>query len=211
MPRLTHVPARSDKGELRRQQILDAATECFRQQGFHGSSIATICRAAGMSPGHLYHYFASKEAMVEAIAAREENDMAELVRQLEQDAEGGDLVARMTRRTAEMVDRNSDPARVGLMLELAAEAARNPAIAEILRRADRAVEARFVDMARRVGIPAGLDERALLQRMDMIAALFSGQGLRSVVAVERVAAERDRAATIEHINAVIRLLLGGTP
>lgn len=211
MPRPTPSPARSDKGELRRQQILDAATECFRQQGFHGSSIATICRAAGMSPGHLYHYFASKEAMVEAIAAREENDMAELVRQLEQDAEGGDLVARMTRRTAEMVDRNSDPARVGLMLELAAEAARNPAIAEILRRADRAVEARFVDMARRVGIPADLDERALLQRMDMIAALFSGQGLRSVVAVERVAAERDRAATIEHINTVIRLLLGGTP
>ncbi|VFR21651.1 Transcriptional regulator, TetR family [plant metagenome] len=193
----------SDKGELRRQQVLDAATECFRREGFHGSSIARISQAAAMSPGHIYHYFANKEAIVEAIAEREEHDMAELVRQMEQDQEGGDLVARLTRHTAEAVERNSNPDHVGLMLELAAEAARNPAVARILQRTDRAIDTRFLDMARHVGIPAGMDEVELRLRMGMIAAMFQGLAMRS-----RVDPERDRAATVRLADEMIRSLFG---
>lgn len=111
----------SEKGELRRQQVLDAATECFRREGFHGSSIARISQTADMSPGHIYHYFyhyfVNKEAIVEAIAEREELDMAELIRRMEQDQESGDLVTRLIHRPPEAVERNSNPDNVGLMLE----------------------------------------------------------------------------------------------
>jgi TetR/AcrR family transcriptional repressor of uid operon len=193
----------SDKGAQRRQQVLDAATECFRREGFHGSSIARISQAAGMSPGHIYHYFANKEAIVEAIAEREEHDMAELVRKLEQDHRGGDLVARLTRHTAETVDRNSDPAHVGLMLELGAEAARNPAVAKILRCTDQAIAAQFLDLAARVGVPAGLDDAELRLRMEMIATLFQGLALRSLVDPER-----DRPAAVRMVDDLIRFLLG---
>ena len=192
----------SERGELRRQQVLDAATTCFRREGFHGSSIARISRAAGMSPGHIYHYFANKEAIVEAIAAREENDLAELVRQMEQDLEGGDLVRRLTRHVGEAVERNNDPDHVGLMLELAAEAARNSAVAQILRRSDRVIDARFVDMALRVGIPAGLDEAELRLRMTMIATLFNGLAMRSIIDPHR-----DHAATVRLAERMIRSLL----
>ena len=189
--------------ELRRNQVLDAAAECFRREGFHGCSTATICQVAGISPAGLYRYFASKEAMVEAIAAREESDMAELVRRMEQDAGGGNLASRLIRRTQEMVERNSNPASVGLMLELAAEAARNPAVAKILQRTDRAVKKRFLDMTRRIGLPEGLDESTLMTRMDMIAALFSGLALRSVVDLRR-----DRATAVNMTNEQVRLLIG---
>lgn len=193
----------SEKGELRRQQVLDAATECFRQEGFHGSSISRISRAARMSPGHIYHYFANKEAIVEAIAEREEHDMAELVRQMEQDRDGGDLVARLTRHTAEAIDRSSNPNHVGLMLELAAEAARNPGVAQILKRTDEAIDTQFFDMAKRIGIPPGLDETELRQRMGMIATVFQGLAMRSVVDPLR-----DRTATIQLANKMIRSLFG---
>jgi TetR/AcrR family transcriptional repressor of uid operon len=193
----------TERGELRRQQVLKAATECFRREGVHGSSIARISMAAGMSAGHIYHYFANKEAIVEAIAAREEDDMAELIRIMEQDQGGGDLLARLTRHIAHSVDRSCDPEYVGLMLELAAEAARNPAVASILQRTNQAISERFRDMARRVGIPRGLDEAELSARMAMIAAVFNGLSLRSVVDPKR-----DRLETTRMVESMIRALLG---
>src|SRR2546423_14502706 len=55
------------KYDEKRQTILEAARGCFRRDGFHGASISDICATAKISPGHLYHYFESKEAIIEAI------------------------------------------------------------------------------------------------------------------------------------------------
>jgi AcrR family transcriptional regulator len=190
------------KSDLRRRQVLDAATECFRREGFHGSSIARISRAAGMSAGHIYHYFANKEAIVEAIADREQDNMADLVQKLAQDTEGGDLVARLTRHTAEKVEQNSDPAVVGLMLELAAESARNPTIAQILQRSDRVIGDQFVDLIHRIGSLSNLPTEELRLRMTMIAALMQGLAMRSIVEPER-----DQDATVRLLNKVVTALL----
>ena len=53
----------------KRQEILDAAARCLARDGFQGASTAIICREAGISPGHLYHYFASKEEILTALTA----------------------------------------------------------------------------------------------------------------------------------------------
>jgi len=203
---MTTLPLRhqeSDKSELRRRQVLDAATECFRREGFHGSSIARISKVAGMSPGHIYHYFANKEAIVEAIAERERDEMAELLLKMEQDRAGGDLVARLTRHTAEVVERNSDPATVGLMLELGAEAARNPAIARILYRTDQAIARQFSALVDRIGAPAWLDAQELQLRTGMLAPLFRGLAMRALLEPDR-----DQAATVRLVNEIVQLLLG---
>ncbi|WP_374832778.1 TetR/AcrR family transcriptional regulator [Paenochrobactrum pullorum] len=57
-----------EQHEAKRQEILAAAHDCFLAHGLQGASISMICKEAGMSPGHLYHYFASKDAIVEAMA-----------------------------------------------------------------------------------------------------------------------------------------------
>jgi AcrR family transcriptional regulator len=54
--------------ERRRQQILDAATECFARQGFHATSMQDIFRASGLSAGAVYRYFPSKSSLIKAIA-----------------------------------------------------------------------------------------------------------------------------------------------
>jgi len=62
----------------RRDEILAAAQRCFVRAGFHGASMQEICAEAGMSPGNLYRYFPSKEALIAGIAER---DRAEVARQ----------------------------------------------------------------------------------------------------------------------------------
>jgi len=58
------------------QRILDAAQACFVRSGFQGASMQQICAECGMSPGALYRYFPSKEAIVAAICeADREDDM----------------------------------------------------------------------------------------------------------------------------------------
>ena len=50
--------------EARRTQILNAAVACFSRNGFHQTTMQDICREAGLSPGAVYRYFDSKEAMI---------------------------------------------------------------------------------------------------------------------------------------------------
>jgi AcrR family transcriptional regulator len=59
----------------RRNEILDAARRCFVRSGFHAASMQEICAEAGMSPGNLYRYFESKEALIAGIARRDQDEV----------------------------------------------------------------------------------------------------------------------------------------
>jgi AcrR family transcriptional regulator len=61
----------------RRAEILAAAQSCFVRSGFHQTSMQEICAEAGMSPGNLYRYFPSKEAIIAGIAERDRADVAQ--------------------------------------------------------------------------------------------------------------------------------------
>lgn len=57
---------RKIQAEERRLQILEKALIVFASNGFKGTSIKDIAEAAGISQGLMYHYFASKEELLEA-------------------------------------------------------------------------------------------------------------------------------------------------
>jgi len=46
---------------------LDAAVRVFARKGFHGSRVGDIAEEAGVAHGLLYHYFRSKEEVLETI------------------------------------------------------------------------------------------------------------------------------------------------
>lgn len=50
-----------------RRRILETARRLFHEQGFHATGIATILREADVNSGSLYHYFASKERLLEGV------------------------------------------------------------------------------------------------------------------------------------------------
>jgi TetR/AcrR family transcriptional repressor of uid operon len=61
----------------RRAEILAAAQRCFVRSGFHGASMQEICAEASMSPGNLYRYFPSKEALIAGIAERDRAEVGQ--------------------------------------------------------------------------------------------------------------------------------------
>jgi len=72
------------KHEKKRRDILEAAARCFARDGFRGASTADICAEAKISPGHLYHYFASKEAIMGAMAEAKLGEAAARLRHMVQ-------------------------------------------------------------------------------------------------------------------------------
>jgi AcrR family transcriptional regulator len=60
-----------DEDSSKRRQILDGASKVFMDLGFDGASMGEIARAAGVSKGTLYVYFADKSRLFEAIVEEE--------------------------------------------------------------------------------------------------------------------------------------------
>ncbi|HEY6310174.1 MAG TPA: helix-turn-helix domain-containing protein [Streptosporangiaceae bacterium] len=56
------------RGEATRGQLIEVATRMFAERGYEDTSIEAVLREAGVSRGSLYHHFASKEALFEAVA-----------------------------------------------------------------------------------------------------------------------------------------------
>jgi TetR/AcrR family transcriptional regulator, fatty acid metabolism regulator protein len=58
---------RAAAGEEKRRQLLDAAVRVFARKGYHASRVGDIAEEAGVAHGLLYHYFDSKEQVLEAV------------------------------------------------------------------------------------------------------------------------------------------------
>lgn len=57
---------RSVEGDKRRR-ILDAALTTFAERGYHGTAVPDVASVAGVAVGTLYHYFSSKEDLVNEV------------------------------------------------------------------------------------------------------------------------------------------------
>src|SRR4029079_9694967 len=102
--------------EDRRTEILEAARRCVARSGFHQTSMHDICAEAGMSPGNLYRYFPSKEAIIAAIAER---DRAEVGAELGAAQSADDFFATCEALARHhLVERNADD--VGLCNKIGA-------------------------------------------------------------------------------------------
>jgi len=111
----------------RRAEILAAAQRCFVRSGFHGASMQEICAEAGMSPGNLYRYFPSKEALMAGIAER---DRAEVAQQFAS-ADLSQGLFNVLQGMAHHHFAEKPTEQVLLCTEVMAEARRNPDIARI--------------------------------------------------------------------------------
>jgi AcrR family transcriptional regulator len=65
------LPQAGDEDSAKRRQILAGASSVFMNLGFDGASMGEIARAAGVSKGTLYVYFADKNRLFEAIVEQE--------------------------------------------------------------------------------------------------------------------------------------------
>lgn len=194
------VPTGRPSVESRRQQILDAACDCVRQSGFHGASMADIAKAAALSVGQIYRYFENKEAMIAAIVAQDLAEMREKFAELE--SQPGTLLDAIVQHMPEAMDKCYDPKRGALVLEVLAEAARNPKVAAIVRAADAQERALARQLMERNRKPHW-SEAEFEARTEMIGLLFDGLIMRAVNNPDT-----DREALAKVFRASLECILG---
>ncbi|MCQ8896460.1 TetR/AcrR family transcriptional regulator [Limnobacter humi] len=185
----------SDKAELRRQQILDAAAECFKKRGFHGASMADISKSFGMSCGHIYNYFESKEAIIEAMVAR---DLEHTLDRLATLSEEKDLLKALLLRTDEGVQRRM--VNSGMDAEILAEAGRNPKVAQTVQETDREIRERLATLVEHIHHTAGspIDPDAVRAKTTLLMAIFDGLMIRAI---------RDPEVVKQNLGPTVRLMI----
>jgi TetR/AcrR family transcriptional repressor of uid operon len=168
--------ANAQRQSDRRLEILDAAERCFARSGFHGASMQEICAEAAMSPGNLYRYFPSKEALIAGICERNRAEAAESF--LAVDRAGSFFEGLAALAHHHLVER---PEEANLCAEIMAECRRNPQIARMHTEIERDIKARLIDMLRRAAargeISATLDLDAAA---TMLMVLADGMSWRRV-------------------------------
>ena len=137
--------ANAQKQSDRRLEILDAAQRCFARSGFHGASMQEICAEAEMSPGNLYRYFPSKEALIAGICERNRAEAADSMLAVDRAPGFFEGLAALARH--HLVERSEEEA--GLCAEIMAESRRNPEIARLHAELELDIKTRLIDMLRR--------------------------------------------------------------
>jgi TetR/AcrR family fatty acid metabolism transcriptional regulator len=78
------MAARADRQADRRSQILAAAVKVFAEKGFHASRVGDVAEEAGVAYGLVYHYYKSKEDLLETIFRTTWTEMLARVREVEE-------------------------------------------------------------------------------------------------------------------------------
>jgi AcrR family transcriptional regulator len=166
--RRANVQRQSD----RRAEILEAAERCFARSGFHQASMQEICAEAGMSPGNLYRYFPSKEAIIAGIA---ESNRAEAAADFAAVIQGDDFFSGFAALARHyLVERTAD--EIALCAEIMTESRRNPEIARIYQAIDKDVKAGLVEVLRSAAARGEISPDLEFERI-VIVLLAIGDGI----------------------------------
>ncbi len=125
--------------------------------------MSEICAEAKMSPGALYRYYPSKDAIIEAIAEEERLAAGACLAGLHRP---GPIADRLTDVALDYLASARDPETGCLQVEICSESLRNTAVGERFRTIEADVQAQLravVEEAKRSGeVPADLDVEVVL-------------------------------------------------
>ena len=156
----------SSPSDDRRAGILDAARTCFSRAGFHRTSMQEICAEARISPGGLYRYFASKDAIIEAIAIEEQCVGRRVLEVL---LDPGTLGERLLRCGLAYINAMRDRRARQMLLEVWVESMRNSAVGEMFARCEddnRLLVRQIFEQAKANGeIPADADIETMMMSL----------------------------------------------
>lgn len=149
---------RSIVSQDKRRQILDAAVRTFADLGYHGARVSDIAEHAGVAHGLLYHYFASKEEVLQTIFRENWGELLERFKAVERSdepaAEKLAGISKILLRTW-----RNDPALVTVMVREVARSPQLQAQVEEVREAFAILERVIREGQRRGEFRADVDPR----------------------------------------------------
>ncbi|GAA4992932.1 TetR/AcrR family transcriptional regulator [Kineococcus glutinatus] len=122
-----------EKHRQRRMRIVEAAVALFAEKGLAATSTADICRAAGISTGNLFHYFASKQEVFHGIF---ELDRDEWDHHFAAAAADPDPWHALTVVIDRVAADTAHPVVAGLLVEMVAQSHRDPVTARLVAEGD---------------------------------------------------------------------------
>jgi TetR/AcrR family fatty acid metabolism transcriptional regulator len=149
---------RSTGAEEKRRIILDAAVRVFAHKGFHTSRVGDIAEEAGVAHGLLYHYFSSKDEVLETIFRE---NWAILVERIHAVEESGEPAREQLRHVAAILLRTwrHEPDVVRVLVR---EIVRSPEVGQRIDELEKPIDAiqRIVERGQQTGeFRADLDPR----------------------------------------------------
>lgn len=159
--------------QRRKEQVLAAAAECVRSEGFHRTSMSQISAAAGMSSGHIHHFFGGKEGIIEGVVAREHSELGDFIEEVRLASDGSDAISAFTELVPKCAERYMAASNAALTTEILAESSRNPKVAALIHENDQIVSDSFHALF-------GGHTPALESRCEIVAALFEGLSARAL-------------------------------
>jgi len=168
--------------------------------GFHRTTMQDVAAEAAMSPGNLYRYFPSKDAIAIGLAER---DRARVSEDFAQAGKADDFLAALTKLGRKhFIDEPRE--RAILCLQIWAEATRNPVFATMTEEFDRDVSERMTHLFRQAQqrgvISPNVDPAATAA---VVSVLANGLFVRRAVAAD-FDAEREVSYVIEVVKAMLR-------
>lgn len=184
-----------------RERILNAAQQCFVDEGFHVASMASISATAGMSPGLIYRYFRGKNEIIVAIIERQLGLLRKEIAMLDGQV---DLASKLTERYGNCSAGQTPGLSPALVLEMSAAATRDPEIAAAVAAFDTAIRTDITDWFHRAHADKTrrLTARAATIRALMLQCLIDGLKVR-----QTREPEIDRKLLKAALNEVIPSLL----
>jgi AcrR family transcriptional regulator len=159
----------------RRRQITEAAITCFARDGFHRTSMADIVRESGLSPGAIYHYFDSKDDVIEAIAVDRHDREAELNRGALAESDPLCALNSLIRGYAAWMSDPTEKVRRRVGVQVWAEALRNPKVHELVLRGTDAALGAVAALLARIQADGHLDPEVDTRSLARVfVALFQG-------------------------------------
>src|SRR5436305_3063170 len=149
---------RATAAEENRRFILDAAVRVFARKGFHAARVGDVAEEAGVAHGLLYHYFASKDEVLETVFRDTWAGLLEAIH----DVEGSDVPAREQLRQVSAILLRSWRRQPDLVRVLVREIGRSPELHRRVHDVQTAVQAieRIIRRGQAAGeLRADLDAR----------------------------------------------------
>ncbi|MDA1189699.1 MAG: TetR/AcrR family transcriptional regulator [Chloroflexi bacterium] len=135
--------------EARKNQIMQAAAACFSRKGFHQTTMQDICEAAELSPGAVYRYFDSKEAIIAAVCGDNQQQTFQLIDSASQEGGTQAVFTQLADAFLFALDQPEAAAQLRVNVELWAEGLRSDEVRELMREADQGVRERFAGLVAR--------------------------------------------------------------
>ena len=188
----------------RRVQILDAALICFAKRGFHQASMHDISAEAGISVGLIYRYFENKEAVISAMADRHKSEIAEV---LERARQAPTLLESLEILFTAHCSEKSPKVLSAFVVDLYAEASRNPQVADLVRDVLQTAMAGVTDLiARSPESKKAAHDLAPHEQAELIFAVARGMLMRDVLQPQEMTAAERRTRQLEVTRRLWRLL-----